>query len=179
MFLEPEPTVDPPEPEPEAPRGGDREGAWPVAAAEPGDQELRAAAVAGAALAAVVGSQVGPGAVAAGDGGGITPLAPRRTSGAYLPANGRPAHIVRNAEASAPATVRLYVHPGRVLIGEMSAERVAGQLDMDRAELFESVAAAELAADEGAGFLVEVCEPFRDADGRRCESGCYFVGRLR
>ncbi len=182
MFLEPYPTVDPSQPEPEAPRGGAPDDAGPAAAAETGDRELRAAAVAGAALATVVGSPIGPGAVEVGDGGGIATgsLDPRRTSGAYLPANGRPAHVVRNAEASAPATVRLYVHPGRVLIGEMSAERVAGQLDMDRAQLFESVGAAELAADEGAGFLIELCEPFQDAEGRRCESGgCYFLGRLR
>ncbi len=73
---------------------------------------------------------------------------------------------------------RVFLHPGRALVGRMSAERLLGQFDLGEAPGFENLGAAELAADGRPGFLVEVGSGFVDAQGARHERAVFFIPRL-
>jgi len=84
--------------------------------------------------------------------------------------------VVRDGQPAPPVLV--YLHPGRRQLGSMVLERVARQFDLRRAPLFESLGEAELAADETAGFLLEVAGPFDDPEGRSHSSGVFFVAGL-
>lgn len=101
----------------------------------------------------------------------------RKESG-FRPLRGKAPAALRSAETGASVRLCLYMHPGRVSLGERDSLELAGQFDLSQARLFDSVSEAEREAQFGVGFLIEVREPFLDEHGIHRPSGCYFSGRI-
>jgi hypothetical protein len=79
-----------------------------------------------------------------------------RTNGTHLP--------VRPAAESREAVVKLYLHPGRILIGEMAVDQLCTQFDVAAADRHPDLDSAEQAGGDKSAFLAEVDGPFDGQD---------------
>ena len=101
--------------------------------------------------------------------------APPRVNGHAL----RPAVLLRSVSENAPLQFTLYLHPGRSCLGTTDVDRLKAQFDLSTAKVFDTVAQAELAAEDQVGFLVDVRGRFIDSHGRPRDRGALFFPRLR
>jgi hypothetical protein len=101
-----------------------------------------------------------------------------RREAVFQPLLGAAPAALRSAATGASLKLFLYMHPGRVSLGERDSLVLADQFDLSRAKRFDSLARAEREIQFGVGFLIEVREPFLDERGVSRPSGCYFSGRM-
>lgn len=66
--------------------------------------------------------------------------------------------------AKAEAVVRLYLHPGRALIGEFCMDRLRSQFDLSAADRHPDLSSAETACGDASAFLAEVQGPSDELD---------------
>jgi hypothetical protein len=78
------------------------------------------------------------------------------TNGTHLP--------VRPATESREPVVKLYLHPGRTLIGEMAVDQLCTQFDVAAADRHPDLDSAEYAGGDKSAFLAEVDGPFDGQD---------------
>ena len=74
---------------------------------------------------------------------------------------------------------RLFVHPGRLYVGEAGFDRVAAQFDLGCATVFASLDAAEAEQSDSAGFLLVLEGKFSDTAGNCYDGGVVFSRGLR
>jgi hypothetical protein len=79
-----------------------------------------------------------------------------RTNGSHLPAG--------PATGGRAAVVKLYLHPGRTLIGEMAVDQLCTQFDVAAADRHPDLDSAEHAGGDKSAFLAEVDGPFDGQD---------------
>ncbi|RMF23897.1 MAG: hypothetical protein D6760_04500 [Deltaproteobacteria bacterium] len=72
---------------------------------------------------------------------------------------------------------RVYLHPGRALVGVVPLARVREQFDLSLARPYDSLGKAELAADGRPGLMIDVDGAFADNAGRRYPHVTFFLPR--
>ncbi len=130
----------------------------------------------GGACAAL--SSAGSGASSESSGPPSPAAGETRKEAVFQPLRGAAPAALRSAATGASLKLCLYMHPGRVSLGERDSLELADQFDLSRAKRFDSLARAEREVQFGVGFLIEVPEPFLDERGASRPSGCYFSGRM-
>jgi len=73
----------------------------------------------------------------------------------------------------------MFLHPGRLSLGEASFDRLGAQFELECPDVFASLDEAEAACADRAGFLFELEGGFTDAEGSVRTGGVVFCRRLR